>query len=85
MLIGFCDILDKSKNKVIVKINNEQLTIKPGDTLDILYDPFPDDEHPGAGIFEKMSFEEFCDNIEEDDGEFEFTDDLIYIYGIAKY
>ena len=38
-----------------------------------------------AGIFEKMSFEEFCDNIEEDEGEFEFTDDLIYIYGIAKY
>ena len=48
MLIGFCDILDKSKNKVIVKINNEQLTIKPGDTLDILYDPFPDDVHPGS-------------------------------------
>ena len=85
MIIGYCEIVDKTDDKVIVKINNEYITITSKDTIDILSDPFPEGIHPGAAVYENISFEELCDNIEKDGDEYIFTDDLMYIGGIAKY
>lgn len=85
MLISHCEIVDKFEDEVIVKINNEFLAIHPTDTMDILSDPFPESSHPGAYIYTQMPFDEFCSNIEKDGDEYLFTDDLMYIGGIAKY
>ena len=85
MLIGHCEIVDKLDDKVIVKIDKEFLVINSTDTMDILSDPFPESPQVGAYIYMQMSFDEFCSNIEDDGDEYIFTDDLMYIGGIAKY
>lgn len=85
MIIGHCEIIDKLEDRVIVKVSNEIITITKNDTVDILSDPFPESIHPGAYVQENISFEELYDNIEEDGDEYLFTDDLMYIGGIAKY
>lgn len=61
--------------------SNKRITIKNGQNITILCDPFCGDEHHDAAYFKNITFDELFDNIDQD--KTTFIDDLMYMCGIS--
>lgn len=88
MLIGRkLEVISKTESEVKVKVylaggGNTVVKIDKGSKITYLDDPRFGENSDTAQI-RSCDFDEFCDNIEEDDDNYYFTDDLGYIQGIA--
>ena len=80
MLYGRPTISKITPTSIDLKCRKEKVTVKEGDKIQCLIDPFEDDHYASAHLY-MMDFDEFVSNINID--EEEFIDDLMYICGLG--
>lgn len=77
------EIIVKTDEVVVVKFGKTRIPIYKNDEIFVLSDPFVDGAEGKPSIY-NMTFDEFCESIYGDDfEEYEFDDDLMYMYGIS--
>lgn len=72
---------DKEQGWISLWCGDNYVTIKNGQTITILCDPFYDDECHATAYLKNITFEELFENINQD--EHTFIDDLMYMCGIG--
>ena len=82
MVYGKCAPCEYNKEQGLFTLwcGDNLITIKTGQNITILCDPFYDDEHHAA-YFKNITFDELFDNIDKD--KTTFIDDLMYMCGIS--
>ena len=83
MIYGHLKPISVGDRGIIIKNYSDggRVRIHPGDSVTCLIDPFQDESDGTTVYIDKMDFEEFLSNIDQDD--WEFTDDLMYICGLG--